>query len=224
MDLGFDLDKIQLVLYNLIQIVVLNYTKYCMEYRLDKEKLLQELSAWNGLIKRSVRLIACGGTALTLLGVKLSTKDVDLIVPEVKEYDYLIRLLKDLGYKPVTGAGLSRDGIFIFDLFRGNKIHTTELIEPVLNQGNHIPVKEFSQIYLGVLNYYDILISKLFRATSVDVEDCLLLFKAKRSEIDTDKFINRFRLTASFDVSEESVLKNLEYFLLMLKKEGLYHE
>jgi len=74
------------------------------------------------------------------------------------------------------------------------------------------------------LNYYDILISKLFRATSVDVEDCLLLFKTKRGEIDTDKFIDRFRSTASFDVSEGSVLKNLKHFLSVLEKEGLHHE
>lgn len=94
----------------------------------------------------------------------------------------------------------------------------------MLNQGNHILVKEFSRLYLGVLNYYDILISKLFRATSVDVEDCLLLFKAKRGEIDIDKFINRFRSTASFDVSEEPVLKNLKHFLSVLEKEGLHHE
>jgi hypothetical protein len=195
-----------------------------MEYRLDKEKLLEELGVWNGLLRRRVHLIACGGTALSLLGIKPSTKDVDLIVPDPGEYDYLIKLLKDLGYKPVTGAGLSRDGIFIFDLFRGNRVHTTELIEPVLNQGNHTLAKEFSQLYLGVLNYYDILISKLFRASSVDVDDCLLLFKAKRKEIDADKFISRFRATASFDVSEPSVLKNLEHFLSVLKKEGLYHE
>jgi hypothetical protein len=104
---------------------------------------------------------------------------VDLIVPEIKEYDYLTRLLKDLGYKAVTGAGVSRDGIFIFDLFR---------------------------------------------ATSVDVEDCLLLFKTKRGEIDMDKFITRFRSTASFDTAEESVLKNLQHFLSVLKKEGLHHE
>ncbi len=195
-----------------------------MEYRLNKDKLLEELTIWNGLLKRRVRLIACGGTALTLLGIKPSTKDVDLIIPEISEYDYLTKLLKDLGYKLVTGIGLSRDGIFIFDLFRGNRVHTTELIDSALNQDNHILIKEFSQLYLGALNYYDILISKLFRATSVDVNDCLLLFKAKRNEIDTDKFISRFRVTASFDVSEISVLKNLEYFLSVLKKEGLYNE
>lgn len=78
-----------------------------MEYRLDKEKLLQELAVWNGLLKRRVCLITCGGTALTLLGIKPSTKDVDLIVPEIKEYDYLTRLLKDPGYKAVTGRSIA---------------------------------------------------------------------------------------------------------------------
>jgi len=195
-----------------------------MEYRLNKEKLLEELTVWNGMLKRRVRLIACGGTALTLLGIKPSTKDIDLIVPEPREHDYLTKLLKDLGYKPVTGAGLSRDGIFIFDLFRGNYVHTTELIDPVLDEGNNIPAKEFSYLYLGILNYYDILISKLFWSTGVDVDDCLLLFKAKHGEIDADKFIGRFHETASFDVAERSLLKNLEYFLAVLKKEGLYRE
>jgi hypothetical protein len=34
--------------------------------------------------------------------------DVDLIVPEIKEHNYLTRLLKDLGYKAVTGAGVNK--------------------------------------------------------------------------------------------------------------------
>ena len=85
-----------------------------MNNRLNKDTLLEELAVWNGWLKRRVKLIACGGTALTLLGVKPSTKDVDLIVPEQKEYDYLVKILKDLGYKEISGSGLSRDGVFIF--------------------------------------------------------------------------------------------------------------
>ena len=38
-----------------------------MEYRIDKQGLLDRISAWDGFIKR-VHLIACGGTALTLMG------------------------------------------------------------------------------------------------------------------------------------------------------------
>jgi len=189
-----------------------------MEYRIDKQSLLDRLSAWDGFLKKRVHLIACGGTALTLLGVKPSTNDIDLIVPGSSEYDYLISILKQLGYKTASGWGWSRGDGFIFDLFRRKTVHTTELLESPLEKRNHILIKEFNYIYLGILNYYDLIISKLFRATGIDIEDCLYLIKEKRKDIRIDKLIARFKETASFDVSEEKVNKNLEYFL----KEGLY--
>ncbi|MEJ2745875.1 MAG: hypothetical protein P8123_09365 [bacterium] len=71
-----------------------------------------------------MRLIACGGTGLTLHGVKDSTKDIDLMVPDEGEHDYLLSILKQFGYKQVTGSGWARGGGFVFDLFRGNRIHT----------------------------------------------------------------------------------------------------
>ena len=191
-----------------------------MEYRLDKEGLLERLSVWNGFLKRKIHLIACGGTALTLLEVKPSTKDVDLIVPHADEHKYLVDILKQLGYRPASGSGWARGDGFIFDLFSGKRVHTTELPDSPLEEGNNIFVKEFSYIYLGVLNYYDILTTKLFRAASIDIDDCMALIKAKISEIDIKRFIERFRETASFDVSEEKVNKNLDHFLRLLKKEG----
>ena len=56
-----------------------------MEYRLDKYRLLETLEQWNRFLKRKVHLIACGGTAMTLLDVKASTKDVDFMVPNVSD-------------------------------------------------------------------------------------------------------------------------------------------
>ena len=191
-----------------------------MEYRIDKQGLLDTLSAWNGFLKRKVRLVACGGTALTLLDIKASTKDIDLLVPETGEHEYLIGVLKQLGYKSASGAGWAREDGFIFDLFRGKRVHTTELLESPLDKGNNIPVKEFSRIYLGVLNYYDLIVSKLFRGTAVDMEDCMALMKARSPEIDISRLIKRFNETASYDVSESAVRKSLEHFKRFLKKEG----
>ncbi|MEW6079742.1 MAG: hypothetical protein AB1724_18190 [Thermodesulfobacteriota bacterium] len=57
-----------------------------MDYRLNKQTLLSVLGQWNGFLKRKVHLIACGGTALTLLDIKASTKDVDFLVPNEKEH------------------------------------------------------------------------------------------------------------------------------------------
>ncbi len=193
-----------------------------MQYRINREGLFVELAAWNNFLGRKVYLIACGGTAMTLLGVKDSTKDIDFMVPRVKDYSYLIGLLEELDYKSVSGSGWVKNGGFIFEFYRENRIHTTELLESPLKTGNHILIKEYSRIYLGALNYYDLIVSKLFRGTSVDMDDCLALIKAKRTEIDMTKLKGRFLETAKYDVSEKKIVLNLKHFLERLKKEGLY--
>jgi hypothetical protein len=63
-----------------------------MEYRIDKQTLLDTMEQWNRFLKRKVHLVACGGTAMTLLQVKSSTKDVDFMIPRVNEYGYLIKV------------------------------------------------------------------------------------------------------------------------------------
>lgn len=190
-----------------------------MEYRIDKEKLLLELDGWNTFLKRKVHLIACGGTAMTLLGIKPSTKDIDFMVPNPPEHAYLIDTLKRLGYKLVTGYGYAWKSPFVFDLFCGNKIHTTELLESPLSEGGNVYYDELSQIYIGILNYYDLITSKIFRGTQIDFDDCIMLAKAKTAEIDLDLFEKRFLETASYDVSEKKYIKNMELFLKRLSEE-----
>lgn len=73
-----------------------------MEYRLNKQTLTDLLGQWNAFLRRKVHLVACGGTALTLMDIKPSTKDVDFMVPVETEYRYLIKTLKDLGYQQQT--------------------------------------------------------------------------------------------------------------------------
>jgi len=157
---------------------------------------------------------------LTLMELKESTKDVDLIIPSDKEYKYLVRKLKDLGYERKTGTGWTKDQGFIFDLFVGKSIFTTTLLESTLEQGNNMPLKEFSHIYLGILNYYDLIISKIFRATLIDIDDCLTLFRAKHKEIDYEKLKSRFYETSSYDISDDKHKRNFEDFLTKLRKEG----
>ena len=188
-----------------------------MEYRVIKQDLLNTLSAWNGFLKKKVHLVACGGTAMTLIGVKASTKDIDFIVPVVNEYDYLIKTIKALGYKPVSGYGWAKDKGFIFDLFKGKRVFTTELLDSPLEPERNTMLVEFSHIYLGVLNYYDLMTSKLFRGTSVDIDDCIALLRSKKSEINIADFTRRFKETAADDIAEDKVNKNLEYFLKLAR-------
>ena len=60
-----------------------------MNNRLNKHQLFEVLSLWNNFLRRRVHLVACGGTAMTLLEVKPSTKDVD--------FDDCVSLFKSQG-------------------------------------------------------------------------------------------------------------------------------
>ena len=194
-----------------------------MEYRLNKNRLLEILGEWNRFLKRKVHLIACGGTAMTLMGVKSSTKDVDFIAPKVREHDYLAKQLKALDYKQVTGSGWKRTGEdFQFDIFRGNRIHTTELLESPLEERGHSMLKEFSHLFIGILNDYDLIVSKLMRGATVDFEDCLSLTEAHLTEIDMSRLIQHFYSMINYDVSEDRLKPNIDYYLKLLREKGLY--
>ena len=195
-----------------------------MACRIDKTTLLNTLSIWNRYLKRKVRIIACGGTALTLLNLKDSTKDIDFLIPEAQEYKYLVKTIMDLGYERKTGTGWQKRQGFIFDLYLGKTIFTTELLESPLNLGNYIHYKEYSSIHLGILNYYDLIISKLFRYTHVDRIDCMNLVRDKLEEIDFEKLKSRFYETSSYDISDEKNRKNFKYFLELLREEKIINE
>lgn len=194
-----------------------------MEYRINKQKLLDILAQWNRFLKRKVHLIACGGTAMTLLDVKPSTKDVDFMVPNMAEYNYLIKVLKELDYEAVTAYGWQRKGdIFRFDLFPGKRIHTTELLTSPLEPGNHRLLMEYARLYIGILNEYDLIASKLMRGTGVDFEDCLMLMKARRQNIDIGRLVGHYRELVSYDIAEARIGVHIDRFIDLLREEKLY--
>lgn len=190
-----------------------------MKYRLTKQDLFDTLTGWNSFLRKNVHLIACGGTALTLMNIKESTKDVDFMIPVPEEYDYIIEVLGMLGYKRTTASGWRRRGEqYIFDLFRGKRIHTTELLESPLENGRSRVIKEWNSVSLAILNEYDLITSKLFRGTTTDYEDCIALIKGRQGKIDIEKLKRHFFETASYDVSEERDKNNFEFFIKKLIK------
>ena len=106
-----------------------------MEYRVTANELKQTLASWDALFpgRGKIHLVACGGTTLSLLGYKESTKDVDLLVPHEKEYERLVKFLTRAGYERVTGEGWKRpDESIRYDLYLGKRIFQTELLDPPL--------------------------------------------------------------------------------------------
>lgn len=193
-----------------------------MDYRTTPDELMMTLALWDELIpgRARIHLIGCGGTALTLLGYKESTKDVDLLVPWVREYERLIRFLERAGYQRTTTFGWHRPGEgVIYDLYPGKRVYMTELLTSPLLRGANRKIRQWKKICLGVLNTVDLIISKLFRGTAADREDCLAVLR--NETVDFAELEKRYRETARYDVSEARVLRNWSVFLDDLRKHGV---
>jgi hypothetical protein len=189
-------------------------------YRISGIDLLDTLENWDSLMNFRIRLIACGGTALTLLNIKESTKDIDLIVPVKNEYDKLMKCLKALDYR-YKGNGLAHedDPNFIYQFWCGNRVFTTDLLESPLMENKHILINSWPHIYLGALNLTDLIITKMFRGTPADREDCIAAFAT--GQVKAEKLLERYSEAARYDLNPEKVLQNFGYLAEGLHKEQL---
>jgi hypothetical protein len=190
------------------------------KYRITDRELIQTIDNWEHLINFKVNLIGCGGTALTLLKIKDSTKDIDFIVPIDKEYERLMKFLRSLGYEE-KGGGLAHpdDPYFLYQFWVGNRVFITDLLDSPLEPGKNIPIKKWRHIYLGAPNLQDIIITKMFRGIQVDVDDCVAAFAT--SEIDPEELLKRYVEAAKYDLNPEKMIQNFIIFAETLLEKGL---
>jgi len=83
-------------------------------------------------------------------------------------------------------------------------------------------LKEYTRLYIGVLNEYDLIASKLMRGTGVDFDDCLMLMKARRDQIDIERLRDHYRELVSYDIAEERIGIHIDRFIELLREEDLY--
>ena len=190
------------------------------KYRITGRELIETIDNWEHLISFKVNLIGCGGTALTLLEIKESTKDIDMIVPVQKEYDRLMTFLGSIGYQE-RGNGLvhPNDPNFLYQFWTGNRVFTTELLDSPLEPDKNIPIKEWGHIYLGALNLQDLIITKMFRGTQVDLDDCLAVFSA--SKMDPEAILERYAEAAKYDLNPDKMIANFIIFAEALTEKGM---
>lgn len=189
-------------------------------YRLTSDELMLTLENWDSLMNFKIHLIACGGTAMTLLNLKESTKDIDFVVPVETEYQRLMKFLKEIGYHSL-GGGLRNpnDPNFIYQFWPGNRVFTTSLLEPILDKEKHILVRRWRHIYLGAINLMDLIITKMFRGTSVDINDCIAVFI--KGEIDIEQLMSRYIEASLYDLNPDKVKRNFFYFVERLFEKQL---
>ncbi len=190
-----------------------------MQFRLTQKDLFDILDVWDNNLKQRVFVAACGGTALTIYGHKESTKDVDFLVPDPSHFTTLVSMLKKLGYSQATGNGYRHpDQPWIFDLFRGQTIFTTDLLDPVNSPGKHRLIKTYSHLSLACINPDDLVISKIFRGTMVDEEDSLLMIQSEN--IALDQLVTRYIDTAGYNIQPSKCKTNLTNFVTFLGENG----
>jgi hypothetical protein len=153
------------------------------------------------------------------MGHKESTKDVDFLVPRLEEYERLTAFLSKAGYGRVTQYGWKREQeTIIFDLYPGKRVYMTELLSSPLDRGGSREWKAWKKIVIRILNSFDLMITKMFRGTEVDIHDCLLLLE--KEKVDLAAFKARYLETAKHDIGEAKVLRNLELLLKRMKEES----
>lgn len=158
---------------------------------IGKDELMKYLEEIDKNIEREVTLIAVGGTAMTMLGLKETTKDVDFCTLTRKEQ----RIVKAAGEKV-------KDEIRM-DLFSEGYIFSVQLQDDYAKMAKQSDFK-FEKLTLKILHPVDIIVSKTDRLSERDVEDIKALIKEKR--------VNKKTLEQRYREAIESVPGKRENF------------
>ena len=160
--------------------------------------LLKFIEETDNKLKEKITLIAVGGTAMTLLNLKESTKDIDFCTPTEHEKDIFTKATKSSRFK--------------IDIWYDGYIFALKLPE------DHIKIakrfKLYKNIELKTLNPIDLILTKTARLNQRDVEDIEIL--TKKQKIDKQKLIERFdQIKESIPGSDRQYHEN---FNLILKE------
>jgi hypothetical protein len=141
--------------------------------RVGKTMLLEFLKEVDKKLSKQTRVFAVGGTAMTLLGIKASTKDIDFNLEPGEFGDFKKALAKTIhGYR--------------IDLYCNGAIFTQQLPEDYVKKAVRIdaPLKN---ILLYSINPVDIIATKIGRMDERDFEDiidCIKKCKITKKQIE----------------------------------------
>lgn len=139
---------------------------------LDNTKLLDFLGEIDEELKMKIMIVAVGGTAMTLINAKPSTRDVDFTIPG-EFYGEFQRAMKDVPHG------------FVVQCWNDGAVFVNMLPDDYLKRSK--PIKTgMKNIKLRVLHPVDIVVTKIGRLNERDVEDiesCIKKFRLKKEDI-----------------------------------------
>lgn len=162
---------------------------------IDKNELLTWLAEKDKFLNKEIIIIAVGGTAMTLLGLKSSTIDIDFCLSHADK-----KIFEKLLDK--------KDKIWKIDLFTDGYIFSEQLPPDYIDRAKEI--KRMKYIILKALDPVDIIITKAARLNARDEEDIAALVKFVKREDLMKRFENVVKTYAG---KEEEYRYHMEIIL-----------
>jgi hypothetical protein len=149
---------------------------------IGRADLMKWLKGVDAKLKKKMVLVAVGGTAMTLHGLKSSTIDIDFSMSSADEKEFRNAL----------------DPRFKVDIFRDGYIFSEQLPSDYVDKASEIA--ELKYITLKALHPVDIIITKAARLNARDEQDIMALSK----RVDKSELIRRFETVVSTYAGRES--------------------
>lgn len=162
-------------------------------------------------LDEDLELFAIGGTAMVLKGIKEATKDIDFLT--TAEYEKIKRLFDLAGLKeesPNKICNIWRLDKIRIDLFYEGFILGVPFPEDWKELSEKI--KDIGKIHLYVLNWYDIIITKIARSEKRDIEDIIAILKSQK--IDFNILKKRY-----YSLAETAIISEYDYKFKHLEEE-----
>ncbi len=138
---------------------------------LDRSQLMEFLKELEKELERDITLVAAGGTAMTLLDLKATTKDIDFTAPKEDAQEFREK-------EKLVSHGLTiqcyEDGLVFSQILPWDYL------------AKSIPIERVGRIELRALDPVDIVVTKIGRLNSRDMEDikdCIRLRSLRKAEI-----------------------------------------
>jgi hypothetical protein len=140
----------------------------------ESKTLTEFILEFDKHLSRRMRIIAVGGTALTLLGKKASTKDIDFCFVQDSDKKSFVKIARRLGYISESARLVCRD--LTIDVYSNGYIFCVQL--PSDYAANAVKIREMQKIDLFALSPLDLIITKASRFNDRDKEDILTIIDA----------------------------------------------
>lgn len=175
---------------------------------------LEDLDNFLNLIadlNEPLELFAIGGTAMVLKNIKEATKDIDFLTTE--SYEKIRRLFSLAGLKEESSqkvCNIWRLDKTRIDIFYDGFIMGIPFPEDWKEKSEKI--KEIGNINLYILNWYDLIITKISRSEKRDIEDSIKIIKSQKLDFN-------FLKKRYYSLAETALIGDYDYKFKHLEKE-----